>query len=339
MARATVSVIVKDRKRRVWHDSKREHIAGQLVISSGDYASEVAVGDELLVSGEHRDITVITDNLNLTVGTAFSNNANDLAPKRFKTSDLVPLTGTIDVTASATVNGVGTKFLSEIKVGDWLSIGTDLVGETRRVISITSDLILTVDAAFTDLANDTSPKKVPEAAMYFLTGSIDPAAAAAVVGVNTLFLGYGIPFSMVIPGIPAGKVVSFNARSRGGFTFNYVKRPTRQQITGSVDTAASVIVPGVGTLFTKELIPGDEIFILNEQRIVVSIESDISLTVNRAFTNQANDLIPEKIVQSELLTDANLAIFTAMGTQLTTTAVPAANVDDLIEFDAILALV
>jgi hypothetical protein len=337
-ARAAVQVVLSDIRRRIWHDSKRFHVLGNLILSSGDYATEVTVGDLLLASGEFRDITVITDNLNLTVGAAFSDNANDLAPKRFKPADTVALTGTINVTASASVVGVGTRFLTEIKVNDFLVIGSATAGEARKVTVVTDDLNLTVDAAFTNLADDTAPLKVVAANMVQISGTIDPAAAAAVVGVNTKFLGYGLPFSLNVSGFPGGnKILAMSIRStRNGFSYAYVRRPTRATLTGTVDTTASTAVVGVGTLFTKELRVGDEILIGIEQRFVTVITDDLNLTVNRAHTDQANDTIIEKIVHSDALADANLAIFVA-GVQLTTTAVPVANVDDSIEFEAILA--
>lgn len=63
------------------------------------------------------------------------------------------LTGTIDPAASTTLTGVGTAFLSELAVGDVITVS----GETRTISAIASDTSLTVSAAFTDTANDTSP--------------------------------------------------------------------------------------------------------------------------------------------------------------------------------------
>lgn len=46
------------------------------------FTTELAVGDQILVSGETRTVTVITDDLNLTVSVAFTDNANDTSPER-----------------------------------------------------------------------------------------------------------------------------------------------------------------------------------------------------------------------------------------------------------------
>ena len=67
------------------------------------------------------------------------------------------LTGTIDPAASTTVPGSSTKFTTELSVGDSILVS----GETRVVTAIASDTSLTVDVAFTDNANDSTPERVP----------------------------------------------------------------------------------------------------------------------------------------------------------------------------------
>ena len=69
------------------------------------------------------------------------------------------LTGSIDPAASTTVPGVNTLFLSEISVGDEILVSS----ETRTVSAIASDTSLTVSAATTNTANDTSPDCNPTA--------------------------------------------------------------------------------------------------------------------------------------------------------------------------------
>ena len=69
------------------------------------------------------------------------------------------LTGSINPAASATVPGSGTAFLSEISVGDEIVVSS----ETRTVSAIASDTSLTVSAATTDTANDTTPDCNPTA--------------------------------------------------------------------------------------------------------------------------------------------------------------------------------
>ncbi|MBI4600109.1 hypothetical protein HY732_04275 [Candidatus Uhrbacteria bacterium] len=64
-------------------------------------------------------------------------------------------------------------------------------------------------------------------------------------------------------------------------------------LTGTIDPAASTTVTGVGTLFTKELVIGDRITVTGETRTVTTIASDTSLTVDTAFSDNANDTSPD----------------------------------------------
>ena len=66
------------------------------------------------------------------------------------------LTGSINPTASTSVVGVGTAFTTELITGQSILVS----GETRVIDSITDNTNLTVTAAFTDVANDTSPELV-----------------------------------------------------------------------------------------------------------------------------------------------------------------------------------
>lgn len=66
---------------------------------------------------------------------------------------LFTLTGSINPTASTTVTGSGTAFLTELSIGDEIVVSS----ETRIVTAIASDTSLTVSIATTDTANDTSP--------------------------------------------------------------------------------------------------------------------------------------------------------------------------------------
>lgn len=69
---------------------------------------------------------------------------------------------------------------SDIAIGDYINI----LGETRRVTSLSANTSVTVDTAFT-VAN--AGYATPDAGVGALTGSIDPTASTAVVGVGTLF--------------------------------------------------------------------------------------------------------------------------------------------------------
>jgi len=73
--------------------------------------------------------------------------------------DSFTLTGSINPTASTSVAGVNTLFLSEVSVGDEIVVSS----ETRTVSNISEDTNLIVTAATTDTANDTSPDCNPTA--------------------------------------------------------------------------------------------------------------------------------------------------------------------------------
>lgn len=81
------------------------------------------------------------------------------------------LTGSIDTTASASVVGVGTLFTTELEPGQYINVS----GTYRRVESITDDTHLTVDVAFTDLANDTSVDAYPLLWSAYIQGQTAPA--------------------------------------------------------------------------------------------------------------------------------------------------------------------
>lgn len=311
MARAVVLPIVD--ARRCYSAKGIRHVFGKLIISAGDYATEIAVGDLLLVTGEYRSVSAIATDLSLTVANAYSNNANDTAPKRLTT--LTAISGSIDATASASVVGVNTKFTTEVSVGDILVLGTSTVGEGRVVASITDDTHLTCTTAFTDLANDTSPQICKargsdgNADWDVLTGSIDPAASTTVTGVQTKFLGDGVPFDLRVPNILSSQPpLDFIARGKKGFYYKYIPKRRYQTLTGTIDAAASVTVPGVGTLFLDELKVGDHLVCLTEERIVTAIASQTSLTVNRAFSDLANDTAPKKFVGDSKIKNGRLQI-------------------------------
>ena len=138
-------------------------------------------------------VTVLGDLSTLTGKTTLVQKANGV------------LTGSIDPAASTTVTGVGTKFLTEVRVGDSILVS----GETRGVVSIASDTSLTVDAAFSNNANDTSPEVVYAPLMIFesdgttVAGYITPTGGIVATG-NSVIVG---SLQLGIPGTVQGSVV------------------------------------------------------------------------------------------------------------------------------------
>ena len=72
-------------------------------------------------------------------------------------------------------------------------------------------------------------------------------------------------------------------------------RTKLEQISGTIDPIANVAVVGVGTRFKSELAVGDRIKVSGEVREIVAIADDTNLTVDVAFSNNLNDISPERI--------------------------------------------
>ena len=90
----------------------------------------------------------------------FNNRANEFGLYiKLTKGTLFTLTGSIDPTASTAVVGVGTKFLTELSVGDEIVVSS----ETRIVSAITDNTNLTVSRATTNTANDATPDCNPVA--------------------------------------------------------------------------------------------------------------------------------------------------------------------------------
>ena len=98
--------------------------------------------------------------------------------------------------------------------------------------------------------------------------------------------------------IPPGVTLSHEIKgfsNKAGEFGMYIKltKTTTTTLTGSIDPAASVIVPGSGTAFLTEVSIGDELVVSGEKRIVTDIISDTSLTVSVACSNNSNDATPD----------------------------------------------
>ena len=76
-------------------------------------------------------------------------------------------------------------------------------------------------------------------------------------------------------------------------------------LTGSIDPTASSAVVGVGTLFTTELIVGDRITVTGETRRVTVIADNLNLTVAQAFTDNGDDVSPDKLPAELVLRDSS----------------------------------
>ena len=126
-----------------------------LIIERGDLSNTGIIWDESL--DEFAFLSITTE----TGSTAGNINMGAYAPIKFShikgLANNTDITGTIDPAASTSVTGAGTAFLTEAKIGDQLLV----TNETRTITAIDSNTGLTVDYAFTDNANDTTPEIHP----------------------------------------------------------------------------------------------------------------------------------------------------------------------------------
>ncbi len=132
------------------------------------------------------------------------------------------LTGTIDATASTAVIGVGTLFTTELVVGDYILV----TGETRRVTVITDALNLTVDTAFTDTLNDTTPEIVKGKGIDTPDG--------AVFAKFTSDVDFYVTFDGTAPAVPTDLTGSVSTVSALNPTVKYIRNVALLRIDSDV---------------------------------------------------------------------------------------------------------
>lgn len=153
-------------EKKIWDSQDGSGIYDH-ILQFGDTATKITYeGYTHIFDINNSEKMRINSNGNIGIGTSSPLVKLDLlGSARFAGTATSVLTGSIDPTASTTVTGVGTKFTTELVVGDRITV----TGVTKTVTAISSDTSLTVDTAFTDLANDTSPDKL--AAIFVVRSS------------------------------------------------------------------------------------------------------------------------------------------------------------------------
>jgi len=203
------------------------------------FTTELAVGDTIIVSSVIREVATITDDTNLTVTVAFTNVANDTAPKK----------------ASREVVGVGTKFTTELAVGNSILVSS----ETRVIATIADATNLTVTVPFTDVANDTSPVRVPNAEItvaetrvytYTHVNSFGEESAPFAATDMSLSTEDVYPGESVVVTLPTASITNFNV----------TKKRIYRSASGSTNTAFLFVaeVPLAASSFTDTL-NGDDL--------------------------------------------------------------------------------
>ena len=121
------------------------------------------------------------------------------------------------------------------------------------------------------------------------SGIVDLYIEKKLTGKFYLLKGVSIPVGVTL----FHDIKGFNNKTDEFGLYVKLTKTTLFTLTGSIDPAASVIVPGSGTAFLSEVSIGDEIVVSGETRIVTAIASDTSLTVSVAFSNNSNDATPD----------------------------------------------
>jgi hypothetical protein len=131
-----------------------EHLAAALS-SAGVWLIEVpdpAAAPTYSISATQTRLTVHDD----TLDTALRAQAQEIIPLvKILPREQIALTGTVDPAASTTLPGSGTAFLTELAIGDLITVNS----ESRTVTAVASDVSCDVDVAFTNTASATATKR------------------------------------------------------------------------------------------------------------------------------------------------------------------------------------
>lgn len=262
------------------------------------FSSEIEVNDEILVADEIKKVTSIESDTQLNVDSnwsVYSGSAYFVVPAEGQTFDG---TGTLSISLSSpNITGTGTKFLTQLKVGDQIS----LANVVRFISVITSDtaLVVTENMPFfsTDLPFKFTTPTIPP---YLGTGIIITIEGSnSVAGMGTTFRtdftqGRLIKIDGVTKKITAVQSDTLLSTENNwdknlGTTFfvnpqaavqpitAYLPHAGRGTLSFSMDSGQTT---GAQTKFLTELIIGDQIHCANEVRTVIEISSDTQLTVS-----------------------------------------------------------
>ena len=208
------------------------YLASNIVYGSGtNFNPQVNTGDVITINNEIREVTVVTSDTKLEVNAPFTYYGTGLSLYKQNT----------DILGSSTV------FNTNLAVNDIIQVNNQI----RRVVSISSDTLLTVNSGFNYYGTGNSVTK--------LSNTIVTLSANDVTTANYVLEGDNISFNI--------------------FTSNLMTAQTGTvQIFG---TNTKVI--GVGTSFDTALVANDTIMINNQIRRIVNIANATILNVNTVF--------------------------------------------------------
>ena len=253
------------------------------------FTTQLRAGDTIMIAGQPRTVNTVVSDSSFTVTSGFSPDITlASAVKVINTT----VTGTANITVrgntsgvvsvtngSATVNGVGTFFLSDLtnSVTTATLAGTVAIG-TNGVVTGVSTLFNTgADGS----ANRLQPGDgILVAGQYFVVGTVTNDTSATVLVAPSVAISSGNGISKATNGA-TGRTVVINGRVRQvtaiasntsmtlnaalDFTDSRLKLKTYPRGTIAV-TAGSAAVAGTGTLFSWDLVSGDQVWIGDELR-------------------------------------------------------------------------
>lgn len=167
-----------------------------------------------------------------------------------------------------------------------LALGTDFDGGFDKGISINA-----ADVTTNGFSGYQVGQSATAAAFFYWAYNATPASATAYLETSSYSNPLNINASVLNLNNASGGNVgvgtiaplkTLDVNGSGRFTGT-----ASSTITGTADPAASTTLPGTSTLFLTELVVGDRITVNAETRTVTAIASDVSLTVNMAFTDTA----------------------------------------------------
>ena len=207
------------------------------------FLQNVVPNSIITINNQTKQIVSITNNQHLVVNSAFRYAGND---------EVVYLSNTV-------VIGTGTTFLSDLSVGDIVTINS----ETRSVVSVDSNFRFDVNTAFLRHAN---------------TQSVFPR--------SNIIIGAGTNFD---PQLNVGDLITVNNEVR---KVTLVTDDETVEVNSVFINAATGVplykennvIIGTGTSFTTELVANDIVKVNNQIREVISITDNSTLTVNSPFT-------------------------------------------------------
>lgn len=269
------------------------------------FTVEIGIGDTINIGGALRKVTAIASDTQLSVDNAWSTQTalnyvvspNPANPQPFTGQ------GTLAINADdTTVQGSGTAFTTQIKIGDQITAAQ----QTRTVTAITSDTVLQVDQTYpylsAGLSYTVTPKTpVPVPPYAGQGGVVFMKDGTSVTGIGTKFTtdyANGGKITIDQTTLTVGTVVSDTSltvttawSTSGGSDYLIEPAPRTGTIQDVLPASGagtitwkkdSVQIVGTGTEFLKELRISDQITIGNETRTITTILSATKAEIEMA---------------------------------------------------------